>query len=263
MGLYKLTETEVLAQPSDYVNESGLALTHRYETSDKGDGGYLDSFNALKEQVDFNYVEYKEQLRSLVERSNNVKEDMSYAFRMMIAVMIIPIIYLLVLKLLMMLGLSSGFFAMLAVILHILFYAVLAGCYLIFLPGMIKNYLNYAWQYKILTSGDSMKNYKEKNRIVSFMDEKEFLKNKIREFDSFYEGGIAQGLDKDDGDLGGNESGILMRDQSKVLDKMRALSVFREYKASVSETKKDVSFGFFVKFLAVLIGIFVLVVSFL
>ena len=138
------------------------------------------------------------------------------------------------------------FFAAIFVILHILFYAVLVLCYFIFLPGFTKNFINFYGRYKVLNSSDKMKNYRESNRIISFQDEKDFLKDKIKEYDSFYEEVMIQGLDKRDGALGGNDSGVLTSDQTMVLDKMRKLSVFRECKASVGETKKDISIGFVV-----------------
>ena len=54
--MYKLSETEVLAQPTEYVNESEYKVWN-YKTGE-GDGGFMDSFNALKYQIDFNYSQY-------------------------------------------------------------------------------------------------------------------------------------------------------------------------------------------------------------
>ncbi len=241
---YKLSETEVLTQPSEYIDESQFNSLSSYETTDgNADGGYLDSFNSLKKQVDYNYYQYKEQLRSLAGRADEVLANMKYARNMMLIVFAIPVIYTLLLQLFMHLGVRAGLFAALYVILYGLFFAVVFVSYVLVLPGMIKNFINLYGQYKALNSGGSMKNYRKSNDIISFQDEKEFLKKTIREYDSFYEEVMVQGLDKRDGALGGNDSGVLTGEQTVVLNKMRSLSVFRDYKASVAETRKEVGIG--------------------
>ncbi|MCR5214032.1 MAG: hypothetical protein K6E10_06425 [Eubacterium sp.] len=249
---YKLTETEVLAQPSDFVDESLIKSLTEYETTDgRGDGGYLDTFNSLKQQVDFNYFQYKEQLRSLVKRETDIKEDLRYSLKMLIIVIVVPIIYIFLIWLFKSLGLMSDTFAALYIIFFSLNFAVIFICYGVIFPGVFKNFLNRYGQYKILHSDRFLKNYRESNRIISFQDEKNFLKKTITEFDIFYEEVLTQGLDKRDGALGGNDSGVLTRDQTMVLDKMRKLSVFRDYTASVSTTRKDVGIVFVVIFILV------------
>jgi hypothetical protein len=102
-----------------------------------------------------------------------------------------------------------------------------------------------------LTSDRTLEEYKKDNNYISFVDEKKYLKKKIMEYDTFYELVAVEGLDKKDGNLASDDSGFMTDDQKKVLDKMRSLSIFHEYKATVMATRKEVG----IKWLIIGLGI--------
>lgn len=244
---YKLTETEVLIQPSEYIDERKFRGISNYETAE-GDGGYLDSFNALKYQIDHNYVLYKEQLKSLVTRSNQVDEDVRIAWRTVIIVILVPVILKLVYFLLTPLAICdnftvAGIFSGICMILNILTLPAAVVFEFFLLPGCTKNLINYITQRKLLNSDEFFKGYREGNDIISFVDEKKFLKNKIAEYDKFYELVALEGLDKKDGNLQGLDSDQMSNEQKMVLEKMREMSIFHEYKATVVQTRKEIGFG--------------------
>lgn len=245
--MYKLTETEVLIQPSEYIDERKFRGIANYETAE-GDGGYLDSFNALKYQIDHNYVLYKEQLKTLVTRSNQVDEDVKLAWRAVIIVALIPVamklLYFLLIPLAVCNNLTvAGIFSGICVFLNILTLPAAVVCEFFMLPGCTKNLINYITQRKLLNSDEFFKSYREGNNIISFMDEKKFLKNTIAEYDKFYELVALEGLDRKDGNLQGANSDQMSDEQKMVLEKMREMSIFHEYKATVVQTRKEIGFG--------------------
>ena len=252
--MYKLSETEVLIQPSEYVDEKNFVGMYKYETTE-GDGGYLDSFNALKEQIDFNYIQYKEQLKSLVRRQEDVRTDLKLAKRSMLIVLFFPAAVFLLLQVLIYFGTlgfpGSGLIALFGTVITIAVYPITIICEVFLLPGMVKNYANHLGQYRILTSDRTLEEYKKDNNYISFVDEKKYLKKKIMEYDTFYELVAVEGLDKKDGNLASDDSGFMTDDQKKVLDKMRSLSIFHEYKATVMATRKEVG----IKWLIIGLGI--------
>ena len=265
--MYKLSETEVLIQPSDYIDEKKYHGIVNYETAE-GDGGYLDSFNALKYQIDRNYVMYKEQLKTLVTRSNQLDNDVKIAWRTVIIVALFPAV--LVLLYYMFLPLTSinsltvkGIFSGLCVILKILIPPAVVVCEFYMLPGCTKNLINYVTQRKLLNSDEFFKNYREGNDIISFADEKKFLKKTISEYDKFYELVALEGLDKKDGNLQGSNSDQMSDEQKMVLEKMREMSVFREYRATVVQTRKEIGFGWVIIGFGIFMAIGVIIAVFI
>ncbi len=256
--MYKLSETEVLIQPSEYVDEKNFVGMYKYETTE-GDGGYLDTFNALKDQIDFNYVQYKEQLKSLVYRQEDVRNDLKTAKRIMLIVFFIPFAVFLLLQVFIYLGsfqnMFGGLCAVFGTVISIAVYPIAIICEVFLLPGMVKNYTNYLGQYRILTSDKGLEEYRKSNDIISFQDEKKFLKKKIMEYDTFYELVAVEGLDKKDGNLASDDSGFMTDEQKKVLDKMRSLSIFHDYKATVSATRKEVGVMWLIIGLGILMGL--------
>ncbi len=245
--MYKLTETEILIQPSEYVDERRYRGITNYETAE-GDGGYLDSFNALKYQIDHNYILYKEQLKSLVTRSAQVDDDVKIAWKSVIFIAILPLMVKLLYWVLTPLAIShnpnvAGIFSGICVILNILTLPLAVVCEFFMLPGATKHLVNHITQRKLLNSDEFFKKYREGNDIISFVDEKKFLKKTIAEYDKFYELVAIEGLDKKDGNLQGADSDQMTDEQRQVLEKMREMSIFREYKATVVQTRKEVGFG--------------------
>lgn len=257
--MYKLTETEVLSQPSEYVDEKNFTGRYSYETGE-GDGGYLDTFNALKVQVDHNYIQYKEQLRNIMTKRESVKDDVRTALKLLLIDALIPVAYILLLLVLMFLGKYYGLFAVFYVFLNILFYPLAFICEIVLLPGLVKNLINYKMQDEILNSGKYLEKYKKSNNIITFEDEKKFLKKMIREYETFYELVIVEGLDKKDGNLGNVDTDEMTPEQQKIIDKMRSLSIFKEYHATIVETRRKVGIEYFIVITVVIIvgGLFAL-----
>ncbi len=239
--MYKLSETEVLAAPSEYVDEKSYSIK-KYETTE-GDGGFLDSFNALKSLIDFNYLEYKEQLRTLTKRKERLEKDYHYSIKMMIVDFLIPFAYALIVYLISKIGLKIQGFGLLYTILVLFLPVFFFICDFLYAPAFVKNAIAYKKQMVILNSSSSMIEYRKKNNITSFNDEKTFLKNKISECNQFYEDMTIEGWNKKDSNDAWKNSDEMTDEQRQILDRMRSLSVFQECHASVMETRGHVGMG--------------------
>ena len=147
-----------------------------YETTE-GDGGFLDSFNALKMQIDFNYRQYKEQYETLYKRKENLKEDYRLSIKLLVLDLLIPMLYPLLVQGCVWLGLRIKLFSMIYIVLVLGFPVVVFICDFVFAPGLTKNVVAHKKQIIILNSGASMVEYRRKNNITSFEDEKTFLNN--------------------------------------------------------------------------------------
>lgn len=191
-----------------------------------GDDGFRDSYNALKHQIDFNYSEYNIQLKSLEARRQMLKHDYMYSIKMLIVDLLIPIIYVLLIRGVIYLGCKIAFFSIVYIIM-VLATPIVFFIFDIFLAvGMLRNVVSYNKQMVILNSGAALAEYRRKNDIISFEDEKEFLNNEIRNIDDFYR-------DMEDKDY--TES-----DHVQILDRMRSLSLFKEYRATIAKTKEKI-----------------------
>ena len=82
----------------------------------------------------------------------------------------------------------------------------------------------------------------------------------IREYETFYELVIVEGLDKKDGNLGNVDTDEMTPEQQKIIDKMRSLSIFKEYHATIVETRRKVGIEYFIVITVVIIvgGLFAL-----
>ena len=240
--MYKLSETEILAQPSEYVDETGYSLKKQYETTE-GDAGFLDSFNALKSQIDFNYKEYKEQLRTLLKRKEKLADDFKYSMKMLIIEILIPFAYALLVYLVARIGLHIGFFAVAYTFLVLFMPALFFICDFILAPAFMKNVVAIKKQQILMNSSSSMQDYRKKNGIISFEDEKTFLKNKINLYNEFYEDLAIEGWDKKDSNDDWKDLNELTDEQREILDRMRSLSVFQECHSTVMETKGHIGVG--------------------
>ncbi len=253
--MYKLSETEVLAQPTEYVNESEYKVWN-YKTGE-GDGGFMDSFNALKYQIDFNYSQYKDQLRTLLVRQNKLKDDYRSSIRQIFFVALIPVFYYIILRGVIWLGLRIDLVAVLYTVL-VLFQAPLVFvCDFLLMPGFVKHMLNYKRQLVILNSGPELEKYRRKHDIISFYDEKVFLKNTIEQYDKFYEDMIIEGWDKKSTTEAWKNVKEPDKKQLEILDRMRSLSIFHECKASVVETRKAIGFGWVIVGFSIILGVLI------
>ncbi|MEE3399450.1 MAG: SoxR reducing system RseC family protein, partial [Eubacterium sp.] len=233
----------------------------------EGDGGYLDSFKALKQQIDYNYERYKEQLEAINKRSAQVNEDLKLAIKMAVIVFLIPVFMLVVMFITGKLGLLkleiiSGIFSMIFTIFYLVFAPVTIITEGFILPVMLKNVYNYYVQRELLNSDEFFKKYRKNKGIISFIDERKFLIDTIHKYDSFYEDIELRGLDRKDGII--RESlinGEMTEEQMAVLERMRSLSLFKEYKATVVETRKEVGLYTVLIIFGIILSILLIILS--
>lgn len=233
----------------------------------EGDGGYLDSFKALKQQIDYNYERYKEQMEAINKRSAQVNEDLKLAIKMAVIVFLIPVFMLVVMFITGKLGLLkmeiiSGIFSMIFTIFYLIFAPVTIITEGFILPVMLKNVYNYYVQRELLNSDEFFKKYRKNKGIISFIDERKFLIDTIHKYDSFYEDIELRGLDRKDGII--RESlinGEMTEEQMAVLERMRSLSLFKEYKATVVETRKEVGLYTVLIIFGIILSILLIILS--
>ena len=209
-----------------------------YETA-TADGGFLDTYNALKQEIDFTINQYKLQLGTFSERKAALSKDCRNHLLMTAFVILIPVFYNLILYLLTKLGANNGFFSMLWFIFYIIEFPVLFIAYIIMLPGLLRNTANRMWQMKYLNSGPGLIEYRRNHGIVSFYDEEQFLNNKINEYNEFCHESEINGYNRSDGKFSIYDNNEMIPEQKQILDKMRKMSIFEEYRASVADTKRD------------------------
>ena len=165
-----------------------------------GDDGFRDSYNALKHQIDFNYSEYNIQLKSLDARRQMLKHDYMYSIKMLIVDLLIPIIYILLIRGCIYLGYKLAVFSIIYIIM-VLATPIVFFVFDIFLAlGMLRNVVSY--------------------------NEKAFLNNEIGRIEEFYRD--MENKDYAEGD------------HIRILDRMRSLSLFKEYRATVYKTKEKI-----------------------
>ena len=233
-----------------------------YETAE-GDGGFLDSFNALKELIDYNYSAYKEQLSTLYKRQDNLKKDYRYSIKVLIIDIMIPIAWALLVQGCVWLGQRIGVFSVIYIGLILFFPVAVFVCDLVFAPGFTKNVVSYKKQILVLNSGSTMMEYRKKNGIISFEDEKQFLNNRIGQIEDFNHDVEIEGWDKKDRHPDWTNRGEMNDEQRAILDRMRSLSNFEEYRASVVETRGKVGIGwiFIILILALELLVFLLMLN--
>ena len=72
-----------------------------------------------------------------------------------------------------------------------------------------------------------------------------------------------EGLDKKDGNLQGLDSDQMSNEQKMVLEKMREMSIFHEYKATVVQTRKEIGFGWVIIGFGIFMAIAMIIAVFL
>ena len=240
---------------SDAWNTADVINQDWYDNEmNMGDGGYGDSFRALKAQIDYNYNRYKEQLVSLENRRLNLTNDKKASLKMLLIIMFAPAVLLLFVQIFTYLGALHGIFGIFAVGGMILQPFAVVVCEFFLLPGATRNLVNNMYRDKVLNlPGDG-------NRIITFVDEKKFLFSKIHEIENFYERVEQDGIDQKGGRFKlGASSGELNDSDKKILDDMRSLSLFTDYKATVSELKREAGMAWLLIGLGILVGISVVI----
>ena len=267
-------ETEVLMAPSEFVNEDkfrdidDLMAAVDYEEIERRNksgrfisedfGAFQDTYKYLKHQVDFNYVQYKDQLRSLPDRQNKVKSDLMKSIWLVIVMGLIPVIYLIILMWLRnsdITGLHVIYMILLIFVGPVLFIALIAMT-----PPAFRELNNRFFRYKVLNNFDTEQRYIKKNKIITFDAEKAYLKKKIMEFDDFYQEDAIQGYGTADGNEAkfAEDLDALSERRKNVIEKMREMSVMKENMASLEETRKEVGLGWLM--IGVIIAITVAVI---
>ena len=212
-----------------------------YQTT-SGDGGFLDSFNELKRQMDFVAGQYMTQQENMKKRKAQLDKEAKDSMITTGIIALIPAAYNLVLLLLSLLGSLSGLFSIFYVFMYVLNLAVFIVCEFYVLPGAIRNMANRLWQKKILNSGLEQMAYRQKNHIISFDDERRFLEDRIDRYNEMCKEIEEKELDKGSGIfsvLYVGETDELLPEQRDILDNMRKLTIQKDYQATVSETRKD------------------------
>lgn len=252
-------ETEVLMAPSSFVNEDkfrdidDLMAAVDYDEIERRNksgrfisedfGAFQDTYKYLKHQLDYNYVRYKEQLRSLPERQNKIRTDLRKSIWLVTVMALLPIIYLIIIYFLK----DSE-----AMVLHLIFMILLifVGPIMIIAiiamtPPAFKELNDRFFRYKVLNNFDTEQRYIKKNKIITFDAEKKYLKKTIMEFDDFYQEDAIQGYGTADGNEAkyAEDLEALAKRRNDILEKMREMSILKENMASLEETKKEVGLG--------------------
>ena len=252
-------DTEVLIAPSAFVNESEFRnFDDILESIDADEierrnksgrfisdefGAYQDTYKYLKQQMDFTYVRYKDQLRSLSDRKNKVKKDMTKSISTVTFMFLLPFIYVGILFLLRWMDTPAT--DIIFMIFLTLVGPVLAITLIAFTPAAFKELNNRVFRFRVLGNDSSKEKYRKKNKIITFEDEKKFLKRTIMEFDDFYKEAAIEGYGTADGNEAKYAEDLEALDvrREKVLEKMRRMAEMKEHMAILTETKKEVGIG--------------------
>ena len=232
-------ESDDISRLNIEANEHVMGWS-QYETA-TGDGGFLDSFNALKQQIDFVYRRYKEQRANLDTRIKDLAQSRNKRLKTVILMIAAPIVCCLLLELFTRLGLIMPVFGLFYIIMLIVTPICAVVCIFIFLPAALRELINAIWQYKVLNSDESSKEYRKKKQIISFEDERNFLEDIIKKYDDFYREVDQYELDKKDGWLQLYDTDEMTAEQQEIIDRMRSMTIYKEYSASVVETRKNAS----------------------
>lgn len=226
-----------------------------------GDGGYLDSFRFLKQQVDRNYKEYKRQLSSIEVRKAELKKEVNNKMITMLAIILIPVVLFGFVQLSVWLGSKWGFFGMFYFIfLGLMMISIMVGLLGMLLPA-IRNYLNAVFRYNVLTQDNLSESMKNKLGVITFSDEKIFLLSKIASFDEFYNKVQKEGLDLSENDLL-SQYGEMTDYARDVLDEMRSKSLFVEYRATNASMRREAGKEWIIFSFALFLSISVVYIAF-
>lgn len=243
-----------------------------------GDSGYGDSFRALKSQIDYNYKRYKEQLDSLEDRKAALVKDKNDSFNMFLMILFAPVVIFLLMELFTYLGSKHGFFGLFAITFLVMIPIAVIICEFMLLPAAARNLVNNLYRVKVMNlPSTGFKHGKPNNmnnsgrggswnnggQIITFVDEKKYLLARISEIEAFNRRIESFGLDQKGGKFKlGVASGELSASDMRILEEMRELSVFRDYKATVSEIKREAGYSWFLIGFGILVGVITAIVAF-
>ena len=220
-----------------------------------GDSGYSDSFRALKSQIDYNYNRYKDQLVFLERRRENLTKEKWASLKMLLVIFLMPVIVFFLERLFTFLGAKSGIFGILAISFMILLPVSIVVCEIFMLLPAARNLMNNIYR-------DNVLNLPGKEPIITFVDEKKFLNQKINEIEMFYERIETEGLDIKGGTFQLGADDEMSEYDQKILDEMRSLSLFKECSATVTEIKREAGYAWLIVGLGIFLGLIVALVAF-
>ncbi len=254
---YQLTRNDEEKADSIASNEEAdwyIKSWGEYETT-SADGGFLDSYNSLKQQIDFVASEYRQQKKSMVMRKQELDEDVRKSVITTALIAFSPAIYNLFLMILAFIGGHSGLISVFFVFLYIFELPVFFVAEALLLPGAIRTLMNRLWQKKYLNSGKENIAYRRKNNIISFDDERRFLDEKLENYQMFCREAEENQYGKADGYFSKLDTSEMIPKQKEILDRMRILSKYEDYRASVVETRKEVGAGWLIIGFSLFVGI--------
>ncbi len=259
---YRLNNSKETAQAES--GDSYIRDWKNYETA-TADGGFLDSFNALRQQMDFVASQYKEQKNSMLRRKEELAKDVRDRIIIVVLVALCPIAYTLLLFLFSLIAKGSGLLSVFYVFFSIFQVPLFVICEFYYLPSAIRLMMNRLWQKKYLNSGPDLMEYRRKHQIISFDDERRFLDERLLRYDKMCKEIEEKELDKANGIfsiLYAGDTAEMIPEQREILERMRKLTVFEEYRASVVETRKEVGPGWLIVGLSVLVVVILLLALF-
>ncbi|SEQ65289.1 hypothetical protein SAMN02910369_02186 [Lachnospiraceae bacterium NE2001] len=221
------------------------------------DGGYLTTFNALKQQIDYNYRQYKEQLAGIEQRKLELKNETKSKGLVVATILFAPLVFYLFVLIFMYLGSRWGFFGIFYFIfIGLMILSIGVGEFFLLLPA-VRNFFNAHYRYRVLCNDDIDEVVKKKTGVITFSDEEVFLLGKITAIDIFYEKVKKEALDK-----GENyrlvEAGEMTDYARSVLDEMREKSLFKEYRATNASMRREAGYEWVILCFGLLISIIVI-----
>ncbi len=203
---------------------------HLYD--EYGDGGYHDTFMALKAQVDHVYDQYKDRWAYLPRKKEEMRQERNHYIMQAAFFLLIPLVMSLLARL------FADTVSLSSIIVQVAASLSAVVCDVFLLPLTIRDFANAEYRYRELNRPPEKE--KKNNTIITFADEEQFLRRIIAEYDRFYERIEREDLSrrKETDDLTIDRDRELTDREQAVLDKMRGMTVCEKYQASIGELRK-------------------------
>jgi len=231
--------------PYELVTPEGEEKVSPDVTFSKGwvgnaDAGYSDSFRALKAKMGFVRQQYKDQMDSIPVRKKALRKELKKCwFDVLLYLLIIPIGLTLLTDLLMNLGVDNGFFAIVYLIMKILYFPACFVSLFIALPPTIRTLINCQRRYNAFMNPAEHAGYRDKYDIVSFGEEEHFLRQQLLKHEEFDHRVRTEHLDE----VGGGEEVISLDEmtekQKATLWEMEEMAVFKDYQARIGVNRAE------------------------
>ena len=213
-----------------------------YYTSSSGDGGYLDSYNSLKQKGDMGRERYMDQIRSVDKRRNGMRREAMSDLGLMIAYVIISIVYVIIMVFIENYFASSGFLSGLYTMMNLFKYPVLFVLFVIMFPMTLGRFCKRFARYGIMTEMPVFKAFARSRNIISLKEERARCSRAVEEYDSFM-----NALYSDDtkdvypGRVYHKDSDHMSPAQREVINRLEVLSEFPDFYSKSLDSLRDVS----------------------